>query len=162
VLEPSAQQMIYALGVLLGREPAALIAELSPEGVIPDTPPVAPVGLPSDLLERRPDIRRAEAQLHSATAQIGVATADLFPKYSLTGSTGGQELASGSLGNLATHFWSVGPSPTLPVFSAGKIRANIRMQNAVQQQTLLAYKQTVLTALQDVESALIAYKKDQQ
>jgi multidrug efflux system outer membrane protein len=162
VLESSAQQTIYALGVLLGREPAALIAELSPEGVIPDTPPVVPVGLPSDLLERRPDIRRAEAQLHSATAQIGVATADLFPKFSLTGSTGGQESTSGSLGSLATHFWSVGPSLTLPVFSAGKVRANIRMQNAVQQQTLLAYEQTVLTALQDVESELMAYTKDQQ
>jgi outer membrane protein, multidrug efflux system len=162
VLEASAQQTIYALSVLLGREPSALAADLSPERAIPDTPPVVPIGLPSDLLERRPDIRRTEAQLHSATAQIGVATADLFPKFSLTGSIGGQDLTTGSLGSIATHFWSVGPSISLPVFNAGKIRANIRLLNAVQQQTLLEYKQTVLTALQDVESALIAYTKDQQ
>ncbi len=162
LLEASAQQTIYSLSVLLGREPAALLTELSPQGAIPATPPVVPVGLPSDLLQRRPDIRRAEAQLHSATAQIGVATADLFPKFSLTGSGGQQGLTVGSLGSLASRFWSVGPSVTLPLFNAGKIRANIRLQNAAQQQALLAYQQNVLTALQDVESALVAYAKEQQ
>jgi multidrug efflux system outer membrane protein len=162
VLEAAIQQDIYALGVLLGREPGALIADLSPEGTLPNTPPVVPVGLPSELLERRPDIRRSEAQLHSATAQIGVATADLFPKFSLTGSVGGQAITAGSLGSFATHFWSIGPSLSLPVFNAGKVRANIRLQNAIQQQALLAYKQTILTALQDVESALIGYTKDQK
>jgi multidrug efflux system outer membrane protein len=162
VLEAAIQQDIYALGVLLGREPGALMADLSQAGTLPDTPPVVPVGLPSDLLERRPDIRRSEAQLHSATAQIGVATADLFPKFSLTGSVGGQAITTGSLGSLATHFWSIGPTLSLPIFNAGKIRANIRLQNAVQQEALFAYKQTVLTALQDVESALIGYTKDQE
>ncbi len=161
-LQASAQQTIYGLSVLLGLEPAALQAELTPQGEIPPTPPVVPVGLPSDLLQRRPDIRRAEAQLHSATAQIGVATADLFPKFSLTGSGGQQGLSVGSLGSLASRFWSAGPSVTLPIFNAGKIRANIRQQNAVQQQALLAYQQTVLTSLQDVENALIAYAKEQQ
>ncbi len=162
VLESSAQQTIYALSVLLGREPAALLSELTPTGTIPATPPVVPVGLPSDLLERRPDIRRSEAQLHGATAEIGVATADLFPKFSLTGSAGLQNLAQGSLANLAGSFWSVGPAVTAPIFNAGSIRANIKVQNAIQQQALLAYRQTVLTALQEVESALIAYGKDQQ
>ncbi len=162
LLEASAQQSIYSLSVLLGREPAALLTELSPQGGIPATPPVVPIGLPSDLLQRRPDIRRAEAQLHSATAEIGVATADLFPKFSLTGSAGQQGLTVGSLGSLASRFWSVGPSVTLPLFNAGKIRANIRLQNAAQQQALLAYQQTVLTALQDVETALVAYAKEQQ
>jgi len=162
VLEASAQQTIYALSVLLGREPAALLAELSPAGTIPGTPPLVPVGLPSDLLERRPDVLRSEAQLHSATAQVGVATADLFPKFSLTGSGGLQSLTQGSLASLAGSFWSLGPSVTLPIFNAGKIRANIKAQNAAAQQALLAYRQTVLTALQDVESALIAYAKEQQ
>lgn len=162
VLEASAQQTIYALSVLLGLEPAALLTELSPSGSIPATPPAVPVGLPSDLLERRPDVQSMEAQLHSATAQIGVATADLFPKFSLTGSAGLQNLTQGSLGSLAGSFWSFGPSVTFPIFNAGKIRANIRAQNEAAQQALLAYKQTVLTALQDVESALIAYSKDQQ
>jgi NodT family efflux transporter outer membrane factor (OMF) lipoprotein len=137
------------------------LTELAPAGTIPGAPPAVPVGLPSDLLERRPDILRAEAQLHSATAQIGVATADLFPKFSLTGSGGLQNLTQGSLAGLAGSFWSLGPGVTLPIFTAGKIRANIRVQNAVAQQALLAYRQTVLTALQDVESALIAYAKDQ-
>ncbi len=161
-LQASAQQTIYSLSVLLGQEPAALQAELSPQGAIPPTPPVVPVGLPSDLLQRRPDIRRAEAQLHSATAQVGVATAGLFPQFSLTGSGGQQGLTVGSLGSLASRFWSVGPGVTLPIFNAGKIRANIRQQNDVQQQALLAYQQTVLTALQDVENALVAYAKEQQ
>ncbi len=161
-LEAAAQQTIYALSVLLGREPAALLTELSSTGAIPPTPPTVPVGLPSDLLERRPDILRAEAQLHSATAQIGVATADLFPKFSLTGSGGLQNLTQGSLVSLTGGFWSLAPGMTLPIFNAGKIRANIKAQNALARQTLLAYRQTVLTALQDVESALIAYAKDQQ
>ncbi len=162
VLEASAQQSIFALSVLLGKEPSALLAELSPEGLIPPNPPRVPVGLPSDLLERRPDIRRAEAQLHSATAQIGVATADLFPKFSLTGNGGGQNLTSGSLGSIASRFWSFGPGLSLPIFNAGKIRANVRLQNAAQQQALLGYQQIVLTALQDVESALIGYTKEQE
>ena len=87
-LESAAQSAIYSLSVLLGREPAALLPELTAETPIPPTPPEIPVGLPSDLIRRRPDVRRAEAQIHAATARIGVATADLFPKFSLTGSFG--------------------------------------------------------------------------
>jgi len=162
LLEAAAQQEIYILSVLLGREPTALGADLTPAAAIPPTPPSVPIGLPSELLERRPDIRRAEAQLHAATAQIGVATADLFPKISLTGSAGVERLTQGALAALAGAFWSVIPSVTQPIFNAGKIRANIRVQEAIEQQVLLAYRQTVLVALQDVESALIAYDKDQQ
>jgi multidrug efflux system outer membrane protein len=161
-LETSARQAIYSLSVLLGREPAALLSELSPEKAIPATPPVVPVGLPSDLLRRRPDIRRVEAQVHSATAQIGVATADLYPKFSLTGTLGAQATGSGSLGNANGGFWSLGTGVLWPVFNAGRIRANIRLQDAIQQEVLLAYQQTVLTALQDVENALVAYEKEQQ
>ena len=85
VFETSAKQSIYALSVLLARPPADLLEQLTPTGNIPGVPPQIPAGLPSELLRRRPDIRQAEAQLHAATAQIGVATADLFPKFSLTG-----------------------------------------------------------------------------
>jgi NodT family efflux transporter outer membrane factor (OMF) lipoprotein len=162
LLEAAAQQTIYALSVLLGREPSALVAELSPAGAIPATPPAVPVGLPSELLQRRPDIRRAEAQLHSATAQIGVATASLFPSFSLTGSAGVQKLTQGALLSVAGGFWSLIPAVTQPIFNAGKLRANVRIQTALRDQALLAYRQTVLTALQDVESALIAYAKDQE
>lgn len=178
LLESARQQEIYALSVLLGREPLALVAELSPVqvarpapagteaglpgGLIPRASPAVPLGLPSELLQRRPDIRRAEAQLHGATAQVGVATANLFPKISLTGSAGWQKLTQGALLGAAGAFWSLVPSVTQSIFDAGRNRANVRVQEAVRDETLLAYRQTVLTALQDVESALIAYAKDQE
>ena len=161
-LESAAQTAIYSLSILLGREPAALLPELAAEGVIPPTPPEVPVGLPSELLRRRPDIRRAEAQVHSATAQIGVATADLFPKFSLSGSFGYASNTLGSLTNWTNRFWFVGPMVSLPIFNAGKIRSNIEVQNALQEQALLTYQKTVLTALKDVESALVAYAKEQE
>ncbi len=162
VLESAAQQTIYSLSLLLGLEPAALLRELSPEGAVPTTPPAIPVGLPSDLLRRRPDIRQAEAQIHGATAQIGVATADLFPKFSLTGSTGLQSATLKSMGNYDGHFWSFGPSVTWTIFDAGRIVWNIRVQNALERQAMITYQQTVLTALGDVESALVAYEKEQE
>jgi NodT family efflux transporter outer membrane factor (OMF) lipoprotein len=162
VLESSERQVIYALSVLLGMEPAALLDELSSQAPIPLASPVVPVGLPSELLRRRPDIRRAEAQLHAATARLGVATADLFPKFSLTGSIGLQGDKPASLFNWGNRFWSIGPSVSWPLFDAGKIRSNIEVQNALQEQALLAYRSTILRAWQDVENALIAYDKEQQ
>jgi NodT family efflux transporter outer membrane factor (OMF) lipoprotein len=162
VLESSAQATIYSLGVLLGREPAALAEELAAEKALPLTPPEVPVGLPSDLIRRRPDIRRAEAQLHAATARIGVATADLFPKFSLTGSFGLLSSDISSLGNWSSRFWSYGPTVRWPIFEAGRIRWNIEVQNAVQEQGLTFYEKTVLTALKDVETALVAYAKEQE
>ncbi len=163
ILESSARAAIYSLGVLLGREPAALAKELSKESPIPPTPPEVPVGLPSDLVRRRPDIRRAEAQVHAATARIGVATADLFPRFFLTGSFGFSSNDLTRLGNLSnSKFWSFGPSVTWPVFAGGRIRANIEVQNALEEQALVTYQKTVLTALQDVETALVAYAKEQE
>ena len=163
VLESSARAAIYKLGVLLGREPAALEKDLIKESPIPPNPPEIPVGLPSELVRRRPDIRRAEAQLHAATARIGVATADLFPKFSLTGSFGFSSNDLTKLGNLSnSKFWSFGPTITWPVFAAGRIQWNIKVQDALTEQALLTYQKTVLTALQDVETALVAYAKEQE
>ena len=162
VLESSAQAAIYSLGVLLGKEPAFLAKELATLTPIPPTPPEVPVGLPSDLLRRRPDIRRAEAQLHAATARIGVAVADLFPKFNLTGSLGFAANDIAKVGTQGSRFWSFSPSVTWPIFAGGKIRWNIKVQNALQDQALLAYQQTVLTALKDVETALVAYAKEQE
>jgi outer membrane protein, multidrug efflux system len=161
-LETLVRQAIYSMSVLLGLEPAALLQELSAEGPIPATPPVVPIGLPSDLLRRRPDIRRADANLHAATARIGVATADLFPRFSLTGSLGFQGDKASSVARWDNRFWSVGPSVSWPLFDAGRIRSNIEVQNAVQEQALLTYRATILTALQDVENALVAYANEQQ
>lgn len=162
VLESSARTAIYTLGVLLGKEPTSLDAELSEAKPMLPTPPAIPVGIPSELLRRRPDIRRAESQIHAATARIGVATADLFPKFSLTGNFGttGNDILS--LGNISNRFWSWGPTITWPLFDAGRIRWNIEIQKAVQEQALIAYEKAVLTALKDVETSLTAYAKELQ
>ncbi|MDD3581086.1 MAG: efflux transporter outer membrane subunit, partial [Desulfobacca sp.] len=162
LLESAARAAIYQLGVLLGREPAALEKTLARALPIPPTPPEIPVGLPSDLVRRRPDIRRAEAQIHAATARIGVATADLFPRFNLMGSFGFSANEVSRLGRIDSKFWSWGPSLSWPLFAGGRIRANIEVQNALQEQALITYQKTVLTALQDVETALVAYAKEQE
>jgi NodT family efflux transporter outer membrane factor (OMF) lipoprotein len=162
VLESSARAAIYSLSILLGNEPAALAEKLSPEAPIPPTPPEVPVGLPSDLLRRRPDIRRAEAQLHAATARIGVVTAELFPRFSLSGNLGLASKTLSSLTDWGGRFWSVGSAANWSVFDASRIRWNIEIQNALQEQILTAYQKTVLTALKDVETALVAYSKEQE
>ena len=162
LLEQSARQAIYSLSLLLSREPGALLAELSPLGDIPAGPPAVPVGVPSELLRRRPDIRQAEAQIHAATAAIGVATADLFPRFSLTGNLGTQGSKFSSLTDWSNRFWSFGPSASWTFFATGRIRSNIEVQKALQEQSLITYRQIVLTALQEVENALIASAKEQE
>jgi outer membrane protein, multidrug efflux system len=161
-LETAAQQAIYALSVLLARPPADLLEELSAADYIPATPPQLPIGLPSELLRRRPDIRQAEAQLHAATAQIGVATADLFPRFSLTGDINWQAASAGRLFNGVSRSWGFGPSFSWAIFQGGSIVSNIRVQEALRDQAFIAYRQTVLTAFQDVENALIALAKEQE
>jgi NodT family efflux transporter outer membrane factor (OMF) lipoprotein len=120
------------------------------------------VGLPSDLLRRRPDIRRAEAQAHAATARIGVATADLFPKFNLAGSFGFSASDVTRIDRWTSNFWSWGPTVTWPIFAGGRIYWNIKVQDALTEQALLTYEKTVLTALKDVETALVAYAKEQE
>ena len=119
-----------------------------------------PVGLPSDLLRRRPDIRVAEAQLHSATAQIGVATAQFFPQFSLTGNLSYQSDIIGTLFEGPSRVWSAGPSVTWPIFQGGAIAANVRVQKALTDQAYITYQKTVLTALQDVENQLVAFANE--
>jgi NodT family efflux transporter outer membrane factor (OMF) lipoprotein len=161
-LESAARETIHTLSVLLGAEPTALVGELEAAAPIAPVPPEVPVGLPSDLLRRRPDVRRAEARTHAATARIGVATADLFPRFSLTGSLGFSGDTISSTADWNSRAWSVGPTVQWRVFDAGRIRWNIEVQRALQEQTILAYQQTVLTALKDVETALVAYAKEQE
>lgn len=162
LFESQARQAIYSLGVLLGQEPAALLKELGPAAEIPATPPEVPISLPSELLRRRPDIRSAEAQIHAATARIGVATADLFPKFSMGGSAGFQSNTLQSLLDGKNGFFSFGPSVSYTVFDGGRTASNIELQKALTDQVVITYQQTILTALQDVENALIAYSKEQE
>lgn len=160
-LETAMRQAIHQLGVLLGQPPESLLDELLAAAAIPAGPPAIPAGLPSDLLRRRPDVRQAEQELAAATARIGVATANLFPRFYLTGAVG---LASGDASDFfqdSSRFWSIGPTIRWPVFTAGRLRAQVEVQNARQEQAAIRYEQTVLTALQDVEGALVAYTKEQ-
>jgi len=162
LLEAAAQQAIYNLSVLLGLEPAALLQELSPTYSIPETPPEVPMGIPSEVLRRRPDIRRAEARIHGATARIGIATAALYPKFSLTGSINFQNNHLHELINWKDRFGTAGPAVDWQIFSAGRVRSNIELQKALSQESVLAYQKTVLTAIQDVENALVAYAKEHE
>ena len=161
VLETSAQQTIYNISVLLGQEPASLLEELSPASSIPITPPEVPTGLPSEMLRRRPDIRRAEAQIHAATARIGVAAADLFPKFNLAGSLSVSADRVKSM-KWDSRSWSLGPSVDWQIFNAGSVSYKIEAQKALQQQAVLTYKKAVLTAIQDVENALLAYANERE
>ena len=159
--EQDFRQSTYALAVLLGLPPGALVDEMSTNSPVPAMPPVVPAGLPSGLLQRRPDIQRAERQLAAATAQIGVATADLFPKFSLTGDMGLQSVGVSDWFTAGSRFWQAGPTVQWRIFDAGQIRANIRVQNARQEEALATYEATVLNSMQDVETALTGYAKQQ-
>jgi NodT family efflux transporter outer membrane factor (OMF) lipoprotein len=161
MLETGIQGYIHRLGVLLGQPPDALLAELSAPAPIPSAPPIVPAGLPSELLRRRPDIQQAERQLAASTARIGVATADLFPKFSLTGIAGYESTSASDWFSGGSKFWSLGPTVQWRIFDAGRIRANIRVQDARQEQALAAYEETVLMSFEDVENSLVAYAKEQ-
>lgn len=161
-LETSLHAAVHRLGVLLGQPPGALKDELAQVASIPSSPPSVPVGLPSDLLRRRPDVRRSERQLAAATAEIGVATAELFPKFSLTGLAGYQSLHTTDLIMPASKFWAAGPSVRWRLFEMPKLHAQIRVQTAEQEAALAQFQQTVLVSLEDVENALVAFGKEQE
>jgi NodT family efflux transporter outer membrane factor (OMF) lipoprotein len=160
-LKTGFDQSVHHLAVLLGQPPGALMDEMAAAKPIPLTPPAVPVGLPSDLLQRRPDVQRSERELAAATARIGAAKADLFPKFSLTGFAGLESISTANFLNYASRYWSAGPTVQWEIFEAGSIRANVRVQNARQEQALDAYQQTVLVALEDAENALTAYAREQ-
>jgi multidrug efflux system outer membrane protein len=160
-LETGFQESINHLAVLLGQTPGTLVGDMSADKNIPLTPPVVQAGLPSDLLQRRPDIQRAERELAAATARIGEAKSDYFPKFSLTGMAGLESISVNDWFDYGSRYWSAGPTVQWELFEAGRIRANVRVQNARQEQALDAYQQTVLVALEDTENALTAYAKEQ-
>jgi outer membrane protein, multidrug efflux system len=165
-LESELAQTVHRLGVLLAREPDALQAQLSDIVPIPgisDPDAIAlriPVGLPSDLLRRRPDIRAAERDLAAATARVGVATADLYPKFSITGTAGLESIGTSDFFFGTSRMWTVGPTIRWPIFEGGKIRSYIEVRNAQEEQALLTYRKAVLVALAEVEDALVAYAKE--
>jgi NodT family efflux transporter outer membrane factor (OMF) lipoprotein len=161
-LEAALAASRHRLAVLLGQPPAALAAELVADAPIPSAPAEVLVGVPAELLRRRPDLDRAERELAAATARIGEATADLYPRFTLVGSIGFAsddiaQIFAGSSGSFA----AIGPSVTWPVFAGGRIRANIEVQNARQEAALARYELTLLTAQEEVENALVRYAREQ-
>ena len=152
-LQAESQARIHALGVLTGQMPEALIAQLSQPAALP-APPVVPAGLPSDLLRRRPDIRQAERELAASTADIGVAVADLYPRFSLTAAPALVSTALGTLLEWGSRSFSAGAALDWPLFDGGRRRANVDVATARQDRAAIAYRKSILTALQDVEDAL--------
>jgi multidrug efflux system outer membrane protein len=149
------------IAVLLGEQPGALYAQLENYKPIPVVPLDVAVGVPADVLRRRPDVRKAERELAAQTARVGVATADLYPKFMLKGSIGLEALSLGNLIAAGSRTFSIGPRITWPIFNAGSIRANMEVQSALQEQTMIQYESTVLSALEEVENALVAYVEEQ-
>jgi NodT family efflux transporter outer membrane factor (OMF) lipoprotein len=153
--------LINALSFLLGQPPNALRAELETTKPIPPVPPKVPVGVPSDLVRRRPDLRQAEAELHVATAQIGVAEADFYPSVRLSGSMGLQALQIGQLFNLNARQFAVGPSITIPLFEGGRLRATLELRESQQQSAALTFQRVLLQAWHEVDDSLTAYQAEQ-
>ncbi|MFM0203316.1 efflux transporter outer membrane subunit [Paraburkholderia fungorum] len=159
--EQQIAQALNGLAYLVGEPPGALETELSAPGVVPPVPPTVPVGLPSTLARRRPDIRRAEANLHAATASVGVAVAQFYPDISLTGQMGTRATNASDLSRWSHLFYSFGPSISLPIFQGGALVSNLRMSKAQEAEAAIDYRKTVLLALRDVDNALVVYRTDQ-
>lgn len=144
----------------MGEEPSALEPHLLSRSQLPVVPPNLPVGLPSDLLRRRPDIRKTERELAAATARIGVATADLFPRFSLTGSFGYEAYNNNLLFQDQSNFWGVGPTLRWPILNFKRLLAQIDSSKAIREEILARYERSVLLALEEVENALVAISRE--
>ena len=161
-LQTQLVQGINAISLLLDEPPLGLSSELTGVRAIPPSPPRVPVGLPSELARRRPDIRMAEAQLHAATANIGVAIAEFYPSIKLNGSPTLQALEPRNIfKGSSLQYMNIGPSVTLPIFEGGRLKANLVMQEKSQQEAAVAYHKAVLSAWHDVVNTLTAYKTEQ-
>jgi multidrug efflux system outer membrane protein len=159
-LERQLAQQENALSILLGENPGAIPRgrQLTEQAL----PPTVPAGLPSELLERRPDIRQAEENLVAANAEIGVAKAAYFPSISLTGTAGFESYKLSQLFTGSSTLWNATGSLTQPVFEAGGLRAGMRLAQAQKEQMLLTYKQTIMGAFQQVSDSLVAYQKERE
>ena len=150
----------HRLSVLTGRAPGALIDRLNAAGAIPSARKALPVGVPADVLRRRPDVRAAERRVAQATAKIGVAQAALYPDLSLSGSLSTAATRPGDLLRASSVSWSYGPSLSLPIFDGGKLAAARDAAEAQRDESLVAWRSSVLTALEDVENALVSLGKE--
>ncbi|HVQ65910.1 MAG TPA: efflux transporter outer membrane subunit [Bradyrhizobium sp.] len=150
----------HRLGVLLGRDPTALTQPLRRSAPIPAPRLPLPTGIPADVLVMRPDVRRAERQLAQYTAKIGQAEATLYPSVTLTGSVSTTGLKTGDLGKNSSIGWSFGPTVSVPIFNGGKLRAGVEIAEAQRDQYYIAWRTAVLSALEDVENAIVALAQE--
>lgn len=161
-LKQQETQLASALAVVLNEQPGTLDAQLAAAPPTFALPQTIAGGIPSEVARRRPDIQRAEAQLHAATAEIGVAVADLYPRITLSGSFVQQALSASDLTEWGSRQWSIGPSLSLPIFDGGRRRAVVEVRKLDQQQAAVAYQQTVLRAWHEIENALSGYSAEQE
>lgn len=161
-LQQQQTQIISALGLLLNVQPGVLDAQLANQAEGFQMPRTIAGGIPSEVARRRPDIRRAEAQLHAATAEIGVAVADLYPRITLTGSFVQQSLDASDLTEWGSRQWSIGPSISLPIFDGSRRRSVVEIRKLQQQEAAVNYQRTVLHAWHEIENALSAYDAERR
>jgi NodT family efflux transporter outer membrane factor (OMF) lipoprotein len=161
-LETSLAEAEHRLDILLGQAPGTLHARLAAAGDLPAVPDRIAVGIPADTLRQRPDVRAAERRLAAETARVGVAEAARYPAFNLAGSIGLEALTLGALGNSGAATSSLFAGITGPIFDAGRLRSQVEIQGAVREQAQVAYEQAVLTALQEVENALVALARNRE
>lgn len=161
-LQQQISHLIDALSLLLAQPPGALVKELQTAQPTPPTPASIPVGIPSELAQRRPDIRRADALLHAATASIGVARANFYPSVTLSGSFGMQSMSFASVGTWAARQFAIGPTLNLPIFEGGRLQAELQLSETQQQEAAISYQRTVLQAWNEIDDALSALSTEQR
>ena len=155
-------EFINAIGLLLGDIPRALEAELRRSQTLPRVPRKVPVGLPGTLVRRRPDVREAEAKLHEATAQTGVAVANFYPDVTLNGAASVESLHLSNLFSPASTAFAVGPSISIPIFEGGQLRSILTLRESQQREAAILFQKTVLRAWKEVDDALTAYREAQR
>jgi NodT family efflux transporter outer membrane factor (OMF) lipoprotein len=155
-------ELINAIGLLLGDAPRALEAELRRPQIVPRVPRRVPVGLPGTLVRRRPDVREAEAKLHEATAETGVAVANFYPDVTLNGAVGVESLSLSNLFSPASTTFAVGPAISLPIFEGGRLRSTLTLRESQQREAVILFQKTVLRAWKEVDDALMAYREAQR
>lgn len=161
-LETSLAEAEHRLDILLGNAPGTLHERLAVPCALPEVPDQIAVGIPADALRQRPDVRAAERTLAAETARVGVAQAERYPSFTLSGSLGLEALTLGALGNGGAATSSLLGGITAPIFNAGRLRSQVEIQDAVREQAQVAYEQAVLTALQEVESALVSLARTRE
>ncbi|HEY5282058.1 MAG TPA: efflux transporter outer membrane subunit, partial [Polyangia bacterium] len=161
-LEISLAEAEHSLDALLGKAPGTLHTRIAATGRLPETPSRVAVGIPADTLRQRPDVRVAERKLAGETARVGVAEAARYPSFKLSGSIGLDALSQSAIGNGAGVSYSLLGGITAPIFNAGRLKSQVEVQDAVREQAQVAYEQAVLTALQEVENALVALARNRE